>query len=174
MLWTKSGTKDSYDECSRKRDRRSDRPDHMAARITTRDFPFSFSFRVRYAEVDAQGIVFNANYLVYLDTAVTEYFREQGRTYGAFVKETGMDFHVTRSVVDYKKPARFDEEILVCLKGAYAGVRIFWEAAIFRGDDLLCTAELVYASVDTETGRPRIIDAEIASGLGFVERSRET
>lgn len=145
----------------------------MAGRIHSTDFPFSFPFRVRYAEVDAQGIVFNANYLVYLDTAVTEYFRKRGRTYGDFVKETGMDFHVTRSVLEYKKPARFDEKIHVCLKGSYAGVRIFWDTAIFRGDELLCSGELVYASVDTSTGRPRIIDGEIAASLGFAERAKE-
>ena len=145
----------------------------MAARIEKKDFSFKFPLRVRYAEVDAQGIVFNANYLVYLDTAVTEYFRARGRTYAQFVKETGMDFHVVRCVVDYKRPARFDDEISICLRAGYAGVRVFWNAAIFRGDELLCTAELTYASVDTETGRPRIVDAALAADLGFTEKPRD-
>ena len=38
-------------------------------------FNFYYSFRVRYSEVDAQGIVFNAHYLTYFDTAMTEYLR---------------------------------------------------------------------------------------------------
>ena len=39
------------------------------------EFKFSFPFRVRYSEVDGQKIVFNAHYLTYFDTAITEYFR---------------------------------------------------------------------------------------------------
>ena len=47
---------------------------------------FTHSLRVRYAEVDSQGIVFNANYLNYLDVAITEYFRAQGIAYSDFLK----------------------------------------------------------------------------------------
>ncbi|MEC7649574.1 MAG: acyl-CoA thioesterase, partial [Pseudomonadota bacterium] len=39
------------------------------------DFKFAWPFRVRYSEVDGQMIVFNAHYLTYYDTAITEYFR---------------------------------------------------------------------------------------------------
>ena len=39
------------------------------------DFRFFFPFRVRYAEVDGQNVVFNAHYLTYFDTSITEYFR---------------------------------------------------------------------------------------------------
>ena len=41
-----------------------------------KDFCFTHTFRVRYAEVDAQGIVFNAHYLTYFDCAITEYYRK--------------------------------------------------------------------------------------------------
>jgi acyl-CoA thioesterase FadM len=39
------------------------------------DFAFHHSFRVRWSETDAQGVVFNARYLDYADVAVTEYWR---------------------------------------------------------------------------------------------------
>src|SRR5690606_20149900 len=39
------------------------------------DFRFSTSLRVRWAEVDMQGIVFNGHYLTYADVGITEYFR---------------------------------------------------------------------------------------------------
>ena len=38
-------------------------------------FSFYYTFRIRYSEVDAQGIVFNAHYLTFFDTAMTEYLR---------------------------------------------------------------------------------------------------
>jgi acyl-CoA thioester hydrolase len=40
------------------------------------DFKFFYPIRVRYAETDLQGIVFNAHYLTYFDTAIYEYLRD--------------------------------------------------------------------------------------------------
>ena len=39
------------------------------------DFRFFHRLRVRWAEVDMQKIVFNAHYLMYVDTAVADYWR---------------------------------------------------------------------------------------------------
>ncbi len=80
-------------------------------------YSFTFPFRVRYAEVDAQGIVFNAHYLTYFDTAITEYLRADGFDYGAEAEKTGIDFHVVKTLVEYAAPVRFDENVDV-------GVRI--------------------------------------------------
>jgi YbgC/YbaW family acyl-CoA thioester hydrolase len=83
-----------------------------------KDFWFHYPFRVRYAEVDAQSVVFNAHYLTYFDTAITEYFRTIGYDYYGEVTRTGIDFHAVRSLVEYKAPIRFDEEIEVCVRVA--------------------------------------------------------
>ena len=69
------------------------------------DFRYFHPFRVRYAEVDGQGVVFNAHYLTYYDTAITEYLYELGYDYIGAVKETGEDYHLVKSVVEYKAPA---------------------------------------------------------------------
>ena len=45
------------------------------AKLSRDDFRFFHPLRVRWAEVDPQGIVFNGNYLTYADVAITEYFR---------------------------------------------------------------------------------------------------
>ena len=45
------------------------------------EFNYFYSFRVRYSEIDAQGIVFNAHYLTYFDSAMTEYLRNLGYDY---------------------------------------------------------------------------------------------
>ena len=59
-------------------------------------------FRVRYSEIDGQGVVFNAHYLTYFDTTITEYFRALGYDQYADAKKTGEDFHVVKSVIEYK------------------------------------------------------------------------
>ena len=64
-------------------------------------FKFFYEFRVRYAEVDAQGIVFNAHYLTYFDCAVTEYYRIIKYNYKEDVKRNRKDFHVIKTIIDY-------------------------------------------------------------------------
>ncbi len=72
------------------------------------DFKFRHRFRVRWSEVDPQGVVFNARYLDYGDLAITEYWRAVGfRTTG----EEALEFHVARAEVDFKKPILPDEMI---------------------------------------------------------------
>ncbi|MBW7947027.1 MAG: acyl-CoA thioesterase, partial [Sphingomonadaceae bacterium] len=77
------------------------------------DFRFSFPKRVRYAECDPQGIVFNSRYLEYLDIGITEYWRTVG-IYAQSPTGMGPDFHVARNVVEYKKPVLLDEIIDIC------------------------------------------------------------
>ena len=72
-------------------------------------FWFFHPFRVRYSEIDGQGVVFNAHYLTYFDTTITEYFRALGYDQFADAKATGLDFHVVKSLVEYKAPIHFDQ-----------------------------------------------------------------
>ena len=74
------------------------------------DFSFFFPFRVRYSEVDGQMIVFNAHYLTYFDTAITEYFRALPYDYRAQVELTGEDYHTVKTLVEYQGMIRFDDE----------------------------------------------------------------
>src|SRR5579863_4777075 len=71
---------------------------------------FTYPLRVRYAECDPQGVVFNANYLVYLDTAITELWREALGGYQRMIDE-GLDMVVVDTTLHFYKPARFDELI---------------------------------------------------------------
>ena len=65
-------------------------------------YNFFYTFRVRYAEVDAQGIVFNAHYLTYFDCAITEYYRKIKFNYIS---------DVVKTVIEYKKPIIYDQII---------------------------------------------------------------
>ncbi|MBM9579057.1 acyl-CoA thioesterase [Leptospira sp. 201903070] len=140
----------------------------MGKKIKKEEFEFFHPLRVRYAECDPQGIVFNANYLTYFDVAITEYFRSCGLPYGELDSKYKSDFHVVHCEIDYKDPARFDEEIRIYTKGSFSGVKVFWELAIFRGEDPLCSGKLVYACVDSRSGSLKKIDPELAVFLKWI------
>lgn len=122
--------------------------------MTRNDFQFFHPFRVRYSEIDAQGVVFNAHYLTYYDTGVTEYFRWIGWDQLADAKTSGIDFHVAKSVVEYKVPIRLDQEIEVGARaGRFGNSSMTIDLAIFPkdSDTLLATGELVWVYVDQTT-----------------------
>jgi acyl-CoA thioester hydrolase len=73
--------------------------------------PFRHRIRVRYNECDAQGAVFNANYLVYFDVAITELWREAFGSYDDALEKHGLDLVVAEANVRYLAPARFDDEL---------------------------------------------------------------
>jgi acyl-CoA thioester hydrolase len=71
---------------------------------------FTHRIRVRFAECDPQGVVFNANYYAYYDLLITELWREALSGYNAMV-EAGADMSVVESRARFIAPARFDDEI---------------------------------------------------------------
>lgn len=74
---------------------------------------FTHRVRVRYAEVDAQGVVFNAHWLTYADDATTRYFEHLGYDPAALWsgEDSPFDIMVRRSDVDFAGAAHFDEVI---------------------------------------------------------------
>jgi acyl-CoA thioester hydrolase len=140
----------------------------------TRDqFRFFHPFRVRYSEIDGQGVLFNAHYLTFYDTAITEFFRALGYDQFADAQKTGMDFHVVKAVVEYKAPIRFDWELDVGVRVARLGnSSLVFELAIFQKgqNDLLATGEIVWVNTDQTTHRPAPIPDTTRSMIA----SRET
>jgi len=132
--------------------------------MTRNQFHFFHPFRARYSEIDGQGVVFNAHYLTYYDTAITEYFRALGFDQYADAQKTGMDFHVVKSVIEYKAPIRFDQEIEVGARVARIGTSsLVFELAIFpKGEDkLFATGEIVWVNTNQRTHRPARISDEV-------------
>ncbi|MBA1145957.1 acyl-CoA thioesterase [Ectothiorhodospiraceae bacterium WFHF3C12] len=113
------------------------------------DFRFSMPLRVRWAEVDPQGVVFNGNYLTYFDVGMTEYFRELGFPYPDGLAPFESDLYVVRSVIDYHRPAAYDDELDVMVRtGRLGRTSLQLLAEIHRGDDHLISGELVYVNTD--------------------------
>ena len=74
---------------------------------------FSYNFRIRYSEVDAQKIVYNSHYLTFLDVSIFEFFDAIGFNQEKYIKETNNEFHTVRAVVEYKAPATLGDTIEV-------------------------------------------------------------
>jgi YbgC/YbaW family acyl-CoA thioester hydrolase len=116
------------------------------------DFRCWHRLRVRWAEVDMQKIVFNAHYLMYIDTAMADYWRALALPYESAMQLLGGDIFVKKASVEYHASARYDDQLDVGLRcGRIGNSSIVFEAAIFRGDALVVTAELVYVYADPST-----------------------
>ena len=113
------------------------------------DFRFAHRLRVRWVEVDMQQIVFNGHYLMYFDTAVTDYWRSLAMPYAATMHQLGGDLYVKKASVEYHASAEMDDFLEVCMRCDRIGnSSMTFVGAIFRGDELLITSELVYVYAD--------------------------
>lgn len=137
------------------------------------DFGFFHSFRVRYAEIDGQGVVFNAHYLTYFDVAITEYMRWVGYDYMGEVARTGNDFHTVRTAIDYHAPIRFDWDIEVGVRTARLGrSSMALECAIFRDRALLARGDVIWVYTDQSTRRSTPLPETLLTLLAAKEGER--
>ena len=121
------------------------------------DFQFFHRLRVRWAEVDMQKIVFNGHYLMYLDTAISDYWRAMAFPYEAGMLALGGDLYVKKASLEYHGSARYDDVLDVGLRCQRIGTSsMTFQGAIYAGDALLITAELIYVFADpaTQTSKP--------------------
>src|ERR1700685_2311649 len=75
--------------------------------------PIETRLRVRYAETDQMGIVYYANYLVWMEIGRVEYCRAAGIRYKDMEAGDGVRLAVVNAECRYLHPARYDEEILI-------------------------------------------------------------
>jgi YbgC/YbaW family acyl-CoA thioester hydrolase len=121
------------------------------------DLRFFHRLRVRWAEVDMQKIVFNAHYLMYLDTAMADYWRALALPYEEAMHQLGGDLYVKKASLEYHGSARYDDVLDVGLKCVRVGnSSMEFQAVIYRGEDLLISGQLIYVYADpvTQTSRP--------------------
>lgn len=114
------------------------------------DFSFLHSLRVRWAEVDMQGIVFNGHYLTYFDVAFTEYWRATRLPNVLEQAASGRELFARKAGIDYLASARFDDVVDIGVRCAGFGrssIRFLIE--IHRADEHLVSGELLYVYADT-------------------------
>jgi acyl-CoA thioester hydrolase len=111
--------------------------------------PYVHTLRVRYHECDAQGIVFNANWLTYFDVTLTEWFREAFGSYRALMEEHGVDVVLAETTVRFRGSARFDDELAVAAEVERLGTTSMVARFTARRDgEALVEGRTVYVFVD--------------------------
>ncbi|SHP76905.1 Probable 4-hydroxybenzoyl-CoA thioesterase [Mycobacteroides abscessus subsp. bolletii] len=109
------------------------------------DFSFLHPLRVRWAEVDMQGVVFNAHYLAYFDVALTEYWEALTGARKADGDGVFEHLYVVKSVIDYHASARFDDVVDTGVRIARLGrASMTCHFEIHRTGEHLITGETVY------------------------------
>lgn len=112
---------------------------------------FTHPLRVRFAECDPQGVVFNAHYLAYLDIGMTELWRAAFGSYQAML-DRGLDMVVVEARLRFHAPARFDDELRLEIGISRLGTTsISTDHRVARGEDLIAQADLHHVFVDRQT-----------------------
>ena len=128
---------------------------------------FSQRMRVRFNECDPQGVVFYANYLMYVDVAMTEFWRDAAGGYSAMVA-SGTDVMVAEATLRYRESARFDDELDIRMWVTRLGTTsVVIGFAIERVADriLLVEGELRQVFVDGTTFEKREMPERIREGI---------
>ncbi len=130
---------------------RDQAPHHRKA-----DFRFLHRLRVRWSEVDMQKIVFNAHYLTYMDTAVGDYWRALALPYEEAMQSLDGDLFVKKASVEYHASAQSEDLLQIGLRCEHVGTTsIRFAGAVFRGEELLVSAELLYVFAHAVSRRPQ-------------------
>jgi acyl-CoA thioester hydrolase len=114
--------------------------------------PFTYRLRVRYAECDAQKVVFNARYGGYIDLAVLEFLRTLGLA--ELLIDGPLDYQLVKQTLEWRAPARFDQVLGMTVRATRLGTTSFTLATEFRLDGVaapIAHGETVYVLVDART-----------------------
>lgn len=130
---------------------------------------FNFTLRVRYSEIDAQGIVFNAHYLTYFDTTLTEFFRTLSILFSPQEASTlDYDYHLVKSVVEYHAPVYFDEVLDIYVGVARIGnSSLTFELFIYVADEDAprTSGEIIWVYANRKTNKSASLPADVIDKL---------
>jgi acyl-CoA thioester hydrolase len=122
--------------------------------------------RVNYSETDQMGVVYHANYVIWLDIARTEHLRRTGLTYRE-LEEMGYRLAVGEVTVRYRQPARYDDLVRVrCWVRDRASRRVVFGYAVEHAESgrLLATASTSMMVLDATMALSRL-PADVAGRL---------
>ncbi len=116
---------------------------------------FQWRIRVYYEDTDATGVVYHANYLKYFERARTEWLRSLGMEQEFMRREFNMAFTVVSAHIDFKRPARLDDEVQVSASLYKQGrASLDFSQAIQLNETLLTKARFRIACVSADQFKP--------------------
>ena len=118
----------------------------------------SIPVRVYYEDTDAQGVVYFANYLRFMERGRTEWLRAHGVQQSELMQNLNLCFGLQDTNIKFIEPARFDDSLIVQTRVTDArGARIKFEQCVRRHSDdgeLLASADCVAACLTADVYRP--------------------
>jgi len=114
---------------------------------------FSWPIRVYYEDTDSGGVVYYANYLKFMERARTEMLRSMGFEQDQLIEEQGVIFAVHSLSVQYKKPAVFNDELVVKSKiidCRRASLNFSQTVLRVADETILCESEIKIACLSVE------------------------
>lgn len=122
--------------------------------------------RVYYEDTDLAGIVYYANYLKFLERGRTEMLRAAGIEQSRLKAEAGLVFVVVHVTLDYRRPALFDDLLMVETAVARLGaVSVAMDQRVIRGDTVLVEGRVRLGCIDG-AGRPARLPKELRRAFG--------
>jgi tol-pal system-associated acyl-CoA thioesterase len=119
---------------------------------------FSWRARVYWEDTDGGGVVYYANYLKFMERARTEWLRAMGHSQAEIAEQFGFVFAVVEVKVNYRRPARLDDELTVtCLPVPEGRASIRFKQVIRKDGETLAEGEVRVACVDAKNFRPRAL-----------------
>jgi acyl-CoA thioester hydrolase len=118
--------------------------------------------RVYYEDTDAGGVVYHASYLRYMERARTEWLRALGYSQAKLRQEESLVFTVVAMTLDFLKPARLDDQLVVRSQVRLAGgASVEFDQEILRGSERIIAATVRVACLDAASFRPRRLPASL-------------
>lgn len=122
--------------------------------------------RVYWEDTDGGGIVYYANYLKFMERARTEWLRSFGLDQSRLLAQQGLIFTIVEVNIEYRRPARLDDELRVsCAAEALGRASFAFRQEILRGEELIATARTRAACLDFKTLRPKPLPVELLNGF---------
>ena len=109
--------------------------------------------RVRYAETDQMGVVYYANYLVWMEVARVDFCKSRGFQYRDMERDDGIFLAVIESHCRYRYPARYDDEVLVKTTVAESSSRLIafgYEICLAEDGRMLATGATRHVFVNRQ------------------------
>ena len=144
--------------------------------MSRQDFRFSCVVRVRWAECDAQGIVFNGAYINYLEVAQAEYFRNLGFVLYDPDGRRHFDTATVKATLEYLSPARVDDMMDIYWKVERIGnASLTTRCEIYNraSGDILLRAEVIYVDYDSDAGVSRRVPDDLRTLVETYETTGE-
>ena len=119
--------------------------------------------KIRYSEIDGQNIVYNSHYLTYYDISLSEML-DSLFDQEEYIKETNNEFHTVAVQLNFKNPARLNDEISIYTaikKIGNSSITFAQEIYRDRSEELINEAEIIWVNTNQDEMKPASIPEDL-------------